>query len=691
MRSFREIEGDFRGDATDVDALIAQLSRFLGGSDNPTGAIKLKGPLQFNAHASGKLKSPTVSITSNAPELQAGVLKHLSARADGKIEGSQITFQGTITLPESATIQAQGGLDISGRAPVLNLDAHGRGIPAIAVAKMFDSTLPVSGDLNAQLHLEGTPDELAGYASIEGDDLSLYHEPLGRLDIDLRLVDKEIQSTQCTLLKDPLNPTSGRIDAQFTYALDSDRFQFHAAGKDLQLKRLALPNGTPIQGTWNLAASGSGTIEQPAIDIKMGTADFQVRRRSLGPIALHAVLKNNDLKLEAAAPRLETDFTALVADETPYVFSGELHIKNSDIALLGFKAANGQPLTGTVEADVTGSGNLKDFAQSHFSAQIKNLRLQAGSLELHTAELTHAEYRDNSLEIPVTTVVSGNSRLRMSGRVPLHQPAPPGELSLKGQMDLAQAAGFALLPEGYTAAGLVNLDLALAGTPQKPVGSGTITLNGGVLNLPGTQIPLTDISLRATVNDGSVILQQADASWDQGKIALTGEFPLGLLPKNIPVQIPRKEGPAVFSLDIANFRPEATGKLPLGNERAGFSARGGQRCTDGLARAECPARFPRFALSGKRDYPRAETALHHPVARRDRFNLTPVLRRSGYTHPGERIRRASSRQPPGPPPHRRFERGSPHLYEPGPESHRQIEGLDCSNRRSQSAPPVRIG
>jgi outer membrane protein assembly complex protein YaeT len=564
LHSFREIDGDFSGDSTDVDALIAQLSRFLGGSDNPTGAIKLKGPLQFNAHASGKLKSPTVFITSDVPDLQAGVLKHLSARADGKIEGSQITFRGTITLPESATVHAQGGLDISGRAPVLNLDANARGIPAIAVAKMFDSTLPVSGDFNAQLHLEGTPDELAGYASIKGSDLSLYHEPLGRLDIDLRLADKEIQSTQCTLLKDPLNPTSDRIDAQFAYALETDRFQFHADGKELQLKRLALPNGAPIQGTWNLAASGSGTIEQPAVDIEMGTSDFQVRQRSLGPIALHAVLKNSGLKFEAAAPRLKIDFTALVADETPYIFSGELHIRNSDIARLGFKAANGQSLTGTIEADVTGSGNLKDIAQSHFSAEIKNLRLQAGILELHTEELTHAEYLNNSIDIPAATVVSGNSRLRVSGRVPLHQPAPPGELSLKGQMDLAQAAGFALLPEGYTAAGLVNLDLVLAGTPQKPAGSGTITLNGGVLNLPGIQTPMTDIALRATVHNGSVTLQQADASWDQCKIALTGEFPLGLLPKNMPVQIPRKEGPAVFSLDIMNFRPEATGKLPWG-------------------------------------------------------------------------------------------------------------------------------
>ena len=58
LRSFREIEGDFRGEATDIDNLIAQLSRFLGGSDNPTGAIKLKGPLQFNAARKRKTKKP---------------------------------------------------------------------------------------------------------------------------------------------------------------------------------------------------------------------------------------------------------------------------------------------------------------------------------------------------------------------------------------------------------------------------------------------------------------------------------------------------------------------------------------------------------------------------------------------------------------------------------------------------------
>ena len=127
LRSFREIAGEFRGDAADIDALITNLSLFLGGSDNPTGAMRLKGPLQFNARIGGRLKSPAVSVTSDAPELQAGILNHLSARTEGKIDGTQITFQGTVTLPENATVHAQGSLDISGHDPVLNLDARGTG------------------------------------------------------------------------------------------------------------------------------------------------------------------------------------------------------------------------------------------------------------------------------------------------------------------------------------------------------------------------------------------------------------------------------------------------------------------------------------------------------------------------------------------------------------------------------------
>ena len=416
------------------------------------------------------------------------------------------------------------------------------------------------------------------------------------------------------------------------YSFDSDQFRFQATGKELEWKQLALPDGSPIQGTMNLVASGSGTVDQPSIDVKIDAPDIQLRQRSLGPVSLNAALRNEQLTIEAAAPRLNISSTAHVVNETPYAFDGELQIGNADLSLLGLKAANEQPLTGTFGASLKGSGNLKNFAQSQFSAQIQTLQMKAGDQELHIQSPIHAEYRDNSIEIPSAVLVSGKSMLELSGRVPLRQPAPSGALSLKGQIDLAQSTGFVLTPKGFAADGTMNVNLFLAGTHKNVAGSGTITLNDGTVTLPGISVPLTDIDIRASVHGDSIILQQADAAWGQGRIALTGEFPFGLLPKNIPVQFPRKEGPARFSLDMTNLRPEATGKLPRGVSGLISLHADGQADSTDLRALKAQIDFSELSSQDERAFPSAESTLHHSGAGRNRIDFPPVIQRNGYKH-----------------------------------------------------------
>ena len=50
------------------------------------------------------------------------------------------------------------------------------------------------------------------------------------------------------------------------------------------------------------------------------------------------------------------------------------------------------------------------------------------------------------------------------------------------------------VPQGYKAAGILNLDLALTGTPQELLSSGTILLNDGVIQIPKIATPLTRIT-----------------------------------------------------------------------------------------------------------------------------------------------------------------------------------------------------
>ncbi len=570
LRAFKEIEGDFQGDAADVDALIGQVAHFLGSAGHPLEAMRVSGPMQFNAHVSGKLTQPDIAFSSTAPALKAGILNHLSAKTEATLQGKQLAFQSAIELPRNATVFAKGALELGGRTPVLTIDAYANRVPATTVTEMLDSEVAVAGTLQTELHLGGAPDNLAGNLIVRGDDLVLYQESLGHLDLDLTMSGKDIQSTQFSLIRSAQDINADRIDGSLSYNLESEQFQFEAKGRDLKWSRPVFQDRGSIKGTINLTASGTGTLEQPSIDLKVETGDLQVREKSLGPIKIDARLRNEKLSIEAAAPRFNLSSTARIINETPFVFEGDARLDQSDLSQLGFTATNGQPLTGVLDAAINASGNLKDWHQAVATAQIQTLELKAGDREVRTSAPILAEYRNNSLEIRSAALVSGNSTLELSGRLPLggrlplRQPAESGAISLTGQIDLSQATGFISTPKGFAAQGMLNLKLFLAGTPQKLSGSGTIAMDGGSAQLPGIKTPLTDIAIRAGVHGDTLILEQADASWGAGRIALAGEFPFGLLPKNLPAQIPRKKGPARFSLDLTNIRPEASGRLPQG-------------------------------------------------------------------------------------------------------------------------------
>jgi outer membrane protein assembly complex protein YaeT len=564
LKSFSGIDGDFHGDTSNIDSLVSQISLFLGSSDNPLGSMRMAGPLRFDAHVSGKLSHPSVTLAAEAPALQSGFLKRMSVKTNATLEGSKIGFQNTIDLPDNAQMLAHGDLDLSGPRPTLIVDLTGDHLPALSVMAMLDLQIPLEGDLRVEAHIDGPTDNLVGRASIRGDALSLYRERLGHLDTDLRLAEEEIQSTRFSLLRDPKNPDTDRIDGDFTYSLDSGQFKFRANGKGLNWDDPALSEERPILAAVDMTASGSGTFDQPTIDLKLETNDLQLWRQSLGPVSLNAALRDELLAIEAALPRFNITSTGHITNQSPYPFDGELRVGDADLSRLGLKGANGQLLTGTLGASLKGSGNLQNFAQSQFSAQVQTLQTKAGDRELHLREPIQLVYRNNSLEIPSATLVSKNSMLEIAGRLPLRQPAPAGAVSLKGQIDIAQASAFVSMPEGLAVAGTVNLDLNLSGTRTNLNGSGTITTGSATASLPGIRLPLTDIALRADINHDTILLKEADAKWGQGRITIGGEFPFGLLPGNLPVQFPRKQGPATFSLDMTDIRPEESGLLPQG-------------------------------------------------------------------------------------------------------------------------------
>lgn len=581
MRNFQAMEGSFQGNSTNIDHVIRQLARFLGETDPSPLGTTVSGPLQFRLQAGGSLKHPQLTATMDTPSLEIGKLKHLGAQTRAIFDNSTLRFQSTLALPHSASIAAEGSLDFGGRATRLSLNAAASAVPVAAIPAMLDRKIPASGTMQASLNLQGPLDNLAGNASLTGEGLEFHGEFLGRLDAQLLLSDKQIRSTQFQLHRNPLDSSRDKLEARLLYDLDSKQFQLQADATALSLKRRDAAayqagahrdgghrdgghhNGGPFDGTVDLTISGTGTMEQPSLQMRLASDNIRVHQRSTGPVTVAASLIHEDVRIDATAPQLKLSASVRGSNRAPYPFEGEITASDSDLSILGLKLGGKHPVSGLLNAVIRGSGNADNPEDSVLTARIRDFKLRAANLEIHTQEPAIIEYRNQAIEIfPTATLATGSSSVMASGRIPMLAQAPDGKLDLKARVDMAEILPFLPAREGLAAKGIIHLDLALTGSRQNLGGTGTIALDNGEIKIPQSPLPLTAITLRADLQDGGLTLSKAEAAWGPGTIALTGEFPFGLLPANLPVTLPRRKGPARFVLDMKNLSPEIAGIFP---------------------------------------------------------------------------------------------------------------------------------
>lgn len=564
LRAFNNMAGNFQGTGANIGIGIQQISQFIGQPVSSSPAVVINGPIHFSLQAGGSLKQPEIKAVLETPLLNVGQMKSLSAQTDAFFHAAQLEFHSNFTLPHNSSAIVQGKFDFSKQDTFLDADMQMDAVPAQAITSILNTSIPINGSIKASARVQGPVEHLAGSASILGTNLSLYEEPLGQLNTELLFSDNTIRTSNFKLIRDQETHSTNIIDGAISYNLDSQQFQLQASGKGLIVKRLALPDAGSIQGAINLQLSGTGTIENPSISMKLESEAMRVGLIAVGPVSVTTSLIHEEIGINAQAPRLNLSAAVKGRLQSPYPFTGELNATGTELSALGLKLKEDQPLSGFLEAFIKGSGNLKEPKSSIFSAHIQNLKLQSGAIEVHTQNPVELEYRNHAIAfISAATLVSGGSDVKISGYLPLQKSAPNRPLTVQGHIDLSEATAFMPVSYGVKPTGLLNLDLALVGDQGVFHGEGKITLDNASLQIPKAPLPLTNINIHADIHNGALILNQARATWGAGTIALTGELPFGLLPNNIPFKIFRKNGPAQFALDLENLTPEVTGAFPL--------------------------------------------------------------------------------------------------------------------------------
>ena len=594
---------------------------FLGRNITDT---PVDGAAVVTAQLSGTVQNPQIAANIQAPELQLGQLKAVNIQANANYTGTALALKNVDLQWQGQTITASGTVGLKGRNPAIDLTTQTQNLKIESVLAGLNRTdIPASGDVQIDARITGTTKQPVVDANISGSNLVAYKEPLGTLNAQAQVRGDDVTIANLTLDK-PQEGGNGKLSGTGTFNLETKQFTVDARSENIRLTALELPDGRPVRGQVDLNAKVQGTADDPAGTIQLATKDLSIGDTKVGELVVASKIANGVADIDAAAPAFNLTADAQIGIKAPYPATVEVRADKTDLESLPVEMK--QPVKGTVSAVVRAKGNLSEYEKGEASAEVSALNLDYNGQPLRTEGPLVAHYANQRLTIDRATVLARDSRIDVSGTLPLEPAAGEGEIRLSAKLDLPTLVQY--VPEQkITAQGTATIDGTIRGTLKRIDPTLSIALNNGYIHSASITPPISALTLQAQVRDGALELQTASASIGPASVSASGTVPFALLPADLPFELPRRQGPAQFTAELRDLdlstipavpskvdgvvsarieasapRPEleaVTGKLTLPQLRIQYgTVTLEQQGTTEIALANGVARVQNFALTG---------------------------------------------------------------------------------------------
>lgn len=566
------INGTLNARAEDISRVIAAAEAFLGRARGSLVGSPLAGALTANSAISGTVGNPRVDTSVNAPNVTAGTVSGITLNADATYTPDLVTLRRADVTWREATAHANGTIGLSGRQPLaLQATVDGMALePALAAAGYGD--IPASGRFSMQAQASGTLKNPQATVAVRGADLAAYGETFGAVSLDATLVNQRIDLTSLRLDK-PQPDGNGQLTARGSYDLDRRRYDLSLDSRDLRLTTLTLPDGTPVRGTIDLRANGQGTVENPAGKATFTLADVRVREDDFGTVNATVDVANGQATVHANADRFKAAANAVIATAAPYAATGDVTINDLDLETLPpsiAPKAGESPIEGTIRAKLSGQGELSRPEQASATASIDALALTINNQPITTDGPATIRYANREVVIDRLVVNAQDSTLSVRGTLPLdalpldqtasatpsaatQRPRREGAIELDAKVNLETLARYAPPSLGLQAQGGLGLNGQIRGTLRSIDPTLTLTVGGASIVAKGLEPGLRNVAARVDVANGAARITSIHAEWATAKLDASGEIPFGWLPADLPVEIPRANGPAQVKADITGL------------------------------------------------------------------------------------------------------------------------------------------
>ena len=380
---------------------------------------------------------------------------------------------------------------------------------------------PMTGTLSANLSLHGSQLNPIGRGTVTLTQATVADEPIQSANVDLEGTGDEIR------VRLGIRMPAGNPQSNFTYFPKRKAYEgdLQANGIRLDQFRALRARNLNLTGTLNLNAKGSGTFDDPGLELTAQIPQLEIQNETINGIMLQAKIAQHiaTATLDSQSEKLNTFLRGhgrvnLMGDyETDVAFDTSPISFQPLIAL--YLPAQSANLMGQTEIHGTVRGPLKDAARLEAHITVPTLSVSyTNTIQLAAAQPIQVDYSRGVLTLQRTAIKGTGTDLQLQGTIPVEGTAPVSIVAL-GTIDLGIARIFS--PD-ITSSGQLQFNIDGTGRSSNPNIQGQIKIVNAAF--AGADVPVSFQNGNGvlTLTNTRLEIDKFEGNISGGKLTATG-------------------------------------------------------------------------------------------------------------------------------------------------------------------------
>jgi len=553
-----EMDLDFESsDLTDFDGVLKALDVSHGDRRGTSALpVELRGQAQFHGQLNSSWLSPRVegrltatnigievpaaasdsNAASNAtPNAAVQYINWDSVDIDGLYSPATIVVHHGTLKRGGASLVLEGHLDADDPAydlrdtaaefdgdSVLGLKATVKQFPLEQLLPLAGVQASISGDLNAQVDVQGHLNSLTGSGSLDVAKATLYGEIIEHVHAAGSVSGQQLKIASLSAQQGG-TPNGGRLTGSGSYNLDSHSFQIDAHGSAIDLGSISevRNTGMAIKGQLGFTVAGDGTFSDPHVQahatlsgMSLGgqpVADVQISANS-GQHAVTYDLSSHQQVGQVSAHG-ETKFDAA------YSTQANLEFSKFDIGgLLTLLKITGITGKSDLEGTAKVTGPLARPKELSGEASLKELAVEVQGLHLQSKGPVHAILANGIAKLDPLEITGEDTDLKFGGTLAVTG-TKQLDLVASGAVNMRLAES---LDTDLIASGVTSFQMEAHGPFANPILQGKVEFQNAAIALQDFPNGLSQIKGTLEFNQNRLEVRSLTALSGGGQLSVGG-------------------------------------------------------------------------------------------------------------------------------------------------------------------------